>query len=98
MCGGLKLDLNAMLSQLKAFLEYLRLNRNLSVHTVRAYESDLSQFICFRAKALRWSADQVPLTDFDRDAVREFLIDLYERGLSARSQARKLAAIRMFGQ
>ena len=98
MRGGLRLDLNAMLSQLKVFLEYLRLNRNLSVHTVRAYESDLSQFICFRAKALRRSTDQVPLTDFDRDAVREFLIDLYERGLSARSQARKLAAIRMFGQ
>ena len=98
MCGGQKLDLNAMLSQLKAFLEYLRLNRNLSVHTVRAYKSDLNQFICFRAKALRRSADQVPLTDFDRDAVREFLVGLYERGLSARSQARKLAAIRMFGQ
>jgi len=97
-CGGLRLDLNAMLSQLKVFLEYLRLNRNLSVHTVRAYESDLSQFICFRAKALRRSADQVPLTDFDRDAVREFLIDLHDRGLSARSQARKLAAIRMFGR
>ena len=98
MCGGLKLDLNAMLSQLKAFLEYLRLNRNLSVHTVRAYESDLSQFICFRAKVLRRSADHVPLADFDRDAIRAFLQELYDRGLSGKSQARKLAAIRMFGQ
>ena len=98
MCGGLKLDLNAMLSQLKAFLEYLRLNRNLSVHTVRAYESDLSQFICFRAKVLRRSADQVPLTDFDRLAVREFLQELYDRGLTKESSSRKLSAIRMFGK
>ena len=30
---------------LKAFLEFLALNRNASAHTVRAYESDLSQFL-----------------------------------------------------
>ena len=30
---------------LKSFLQFLRLNRNLSPHTVRAYESDLTQFL-----------------------------------------------------
>ena len=36
-------------SHLKAFLQFLRLNRNASAHTVRAYESDLTQFIGYVA-------------------------------------------------
>ena len=35
----------ACTQHLKAFLQFLRLNRNASAHTVRAYESDLSQFL-----------------------------------------------------
>ena len=34
-----------MREQVKAFLEFLRLNRNVSPHTLIAYESDLAQFI-----------------------------------------------------
>jgi len=30
---------------LKEFLSYLRLNRNASAHTVRAYESDITQYL-----------------------------------------------------
>ena len=39
-------------SQLADFLDHLRLNENASAHTVRAYESDLSQFITFVAAHL----------------------------------------------
>ena len=35
---------------LSEFLEHLLLNENASAHTVRAYESDISQFIAFIAK------------------------------------------------
>ncbi len=34
-----------MTGHLKAFLQFLALNRNVSAHTVRAYDSDLSQFL-----------------------------------------------------
>ena len=40
-----------MLLHLKAFLQFLRLNRNASAHTVRAYESDLTQFLDHTAAA-----------------------------------------------
>jgi trimethylamine--corrinoid protein Co-methyltransferase len=34
-----------VVDQLKAFLKFLRLNRNVSPHTVRAYEGDLGQLL-----------------------------------------------------
>ena len=40
-----------MKEQVSEFLEHLLLNENASAHTVRAYESDLTQFVTFVAKA-----------------------------------------------
>ena len=87
-----------MRDQLHSFLDYLRLNRNASVHTARAYESDLSQFIDFLAESLGRPPARVRLADFDHLAVRGFLAALYRRGTSRASSARKLAAIRAFGR
>ena len=36
-----------MKDELEEFLDHLRLNENASLHTVRAYESDLTQFLEF---------------------------------------------------
>lgn len=81
-----------MKAQLEEFLEHLRLNENASLNTVRAYESDLSQFLLF----LRQAGGQ---TDgFDHHHIRDFMADLSRRGNSRASAARKLAAIRTFGK
>ncbi|HJO39108.1 MAG: tyrosine recombinase XerC [Vicinamibacterales bacterium] len=87
-----------MLSQLRSFLEFLRLNRNVSAHTLRAYESDLTQFVSFMADTLERPAESVGPAEFDQLAIRGFLADLYRRGNSRASSARKLAAIRAFGR
>ncbi len=87
-----------MLSQLRSFLEFLRLNRNVSAHTLRAYESDLTQFVSFMADPLERPAESVGPAEFDQLAIRGFLADLYRRGNSRASSARKLAAIRAFGR
>jgi integrase/recombinase XerC len=80
------------------FLEQLRLNDNASIHTVRAYESDLSQFLTFLASRVgRRRADLTP-DDFDHAHIREFLGELRSRGNTRSSAARKLAALRAFGR
>ena len=87
-----------MKEQLDSFLEYLALNDNASVHTVRAYESDLSQFLLFLATAAgKRRADLTP-DDFVHSHIRAFLADLHKRGNSRSSAARKLAAVRAFGK
>jgi integrase/recombinase XerC len=83
---------------LDEFLEHLRLNENASVNTVRAYDSDLTQFLAFLAeKAGRRRAELTP-GDFTHQSIREFMTDLHKRGNSRASAARKLAAIRTFGR
>jgi integrase/recombinase XerC len=84
--------------QLKAFLEHLRLNENASAHTVRAYESDLSQFLAFLASHLTRRVSDLTPDDLDHLNARAFLADLNKRGNSKASAARKLSAIRAFGR
>ena len=67
---------------LRAFLAYLRLNRNASVHTVRAYESDLDQFTTYLAADLKRPRPELQPADITRPMIRGFLADLFRRGES----------------
>ena len=87
-----------MKDQLAEFLDHLRLNENASAHTVRAYESDLSQFITFVAAHLNRRRPDLAASDFTHLNIRAFLGELHKRGNSRSSAARKLAAIRTFGK
>jgi integrase/recombinase XerC len=87
-----------MKGQLADFLDHLRLNENASAHTVRAYESDLTQFITFVAAELKRRRPDLLASDFNHLHIRAFLGDLHKRGNSRSSAARKLAAIRSFGR
>jgi integrase/recombinase XerC len=81
---------------LREFLEYLRLNRGASPHTVRAYDGDVTQFLEFlpihNGKPV---AGQEP-DDLDVAAIRSFLAELYRTHRSRKTAARKLASIRAF--
>jgi len=67
------------------FLCHLR-ERNSSPHTIKAYNSDLANFSAY-AGTLGWK-------QLDHIAIRGFLSQLYENGLSKTSVARSLAAVR----
>jgi integrase/recombinase XerC len=91
-------DRGALRQAIRDFIEYLRLNRNASEHTARAYESDLEQFV--RAIAVSSGRPRPSLTpaDFSPDNVRTYLSVLFHDGASRASAARKLAAIRTFAR
>jgi integrase/recombinase XerC len=73
------------------FLTHLDKERGQSPHTVKAYGRDLEAFteFCDRHYAGAWKWDTV-----DRLGLRGFLGDLQRRGLSKRSAARALSAVR----
>ena len=85
-----------MTEHLKAFLRFLALNRNVSPHTVRAYDSDLSQFIGHIAAGADIKRRDLTPAAIDREAIRAFLAHLHADGQSRSTAARKLAAIRTF--
>jgi len=67
------------------FLRHLR-EKNASPHTIKAYTGDLTNF-CAYSGARDWK-------QIDHIAIRGFLSQLYEKGLSKTSVARSLAALR----
>jgi integrase/recombinase XerC len=85
-----------MTAHLKAFLQHLRFNRNASGHTVRAYESDVSQFLGHVAAAAALKRSDLTPAHLDRQAIRNFLAELHARRQTRASAARKLAAVRTF--
>ncbi|MCX7381221.1 MAG: tyrosine recombinase [Alphaproteobacteria bacterium] len=74
----------------EAFLEMLAAERGAARNTLLAYEADLTDFAAF-AKA----RGELPARA-DADTLRAWLRGLDDAGLSARTAARKLSAIRQF--
>jgi integrase/recombinase XerC len=78
--------------EIAEFLLHLEKERQRSPHTVAAYRRDLAQFQDFCDRHYGdWS-----WTTVDRLGVRGFLADLQRRGLTKRSAARGLSAVRSF--
>ena len=73
------------------FLFYLEVERGLSKNTLEAYSRDLVRYMEFLETRGIMSADKISPA-----MVLDFLGFLKERGLSARSRARTLAALRTF--
>jgi len=81
------------------FLEYLRVERNFSAHTLRNYHGDLEAFFQFVASRKgtpgETAVDQLPFT-VDHQAIRAYLGQLYSARARPTTIARKLAALRSF--
>lgn len=80
-------------SEVAEFLTHLEKERDQSPHTVKAYRRDLDAFteFCDRHYGGRWKWESV-----DRLGMRGFLGELQRRGLSKRTAARSLSAVRSF--
>jgi integrase/recombinase XerC len=76
------------------FIRHLADGRQLSSHTVVAYRRDLTEFAAFLARY--YGGEEWTWGGVDRLALRAFLADMSRRGLSRRTIARKLSAVRSF--
>ena len=77
-------------SHVRAFLTHLRVERRLAAHTIESYARDLAALVAFGSTSRR-SVDRL-----DRRALESFIREQMTRGLSPRSVAREVAAIRGF--
>ena len=84
-----------MKETLRGFLQYLR-NRNVSPHTVAAYESDITQLLKFISQVKETQVDKIRPADVDVVAIRAFMSQLHRKRISASSAGRKLSAVRTF--
>ena len=81
------------------FLEFLELNRNVSPHTLRAYDTDLSSGWRSWPRGPDCRPSQVPLDGASTPtAFAAFSASLHDRGNSRASTARRLAAVRTFAR
>ncbi len=87
---GVLISSSSLRDGIDVFLAELR-RANASEHTVRNYESDLTQFLEYLTPP---DADPPPLDAIDTLIIREWLGSLYQQRLAAVSMRRKLAAVR----
>jgi integrase/recombinase XerC len=73
------------------YLQYLRVERNCSGHTLRNYSSDLAQFLAFLRAQPDGERELAAITHLD---IRGYLGELYAARLKSTSIGRKLAAVR----
>jgi len=84
---------SALLTAVEAFLHHLERERDASPHTVAAYRRDLHDAVAWldEAGVTRWR-------DAQSTHIRQHLTALQTNGLGKRSAARRLSALRSFGQ
>lgn len=77
---------------IKDFTSYLKIEKGLAANSVLAYENDVKKLEDF-ARARNLETDTITYTH-----LKEFVKELYDLGLSARSQARIISGVKQFFQ
>jgi integrase/recombinase XerD len=77
-------------AEIRAFLNYLRVDKGLSKNTIESYRRDMEKF------AVLIHQRNLAVRQITRRDVVDFLASLYRRGLDSRSVARHLATMRHF--
>jgi integrase/recombinase XerC len=81
----------------EAFWNYLVLHRNLSTHTLRAYQGDVKEFLDWLCQVpAPEAADAPPETEFWKDLPGQYTAHLNSRKLSRTSVVRKISSLKSF--
>ncbi|MGF7079828.1 tyrosine-type recombinase/integrase [Mucilaginibacter sp. UYCu711] len=78
---------------LARFIQYIKFEKRYSPHTVSAYQSDLDQFISFLNHPDQTITHPQEISHY---LIRNWMVELMNQGLSARSINRKIATLRKY--
>ncbi|MGI6713404.1 MAG: tyrosine recombinase XerC [Bacillota bacterium] len=87
------LNLDLLLEQ---FTAYLKVEKNVSPHTLEGYSHDLLEFAYFLAEQKSCQIEELKPDEVEYPSVRQFLAVLQKKGLKKTTIARKLASLRSF--
>ncbi len=87
------MDLKTFKNRIKDYLVFLEIEKNVSVHTLRAYQMDLFQLVKFWEKAK--SKENGIVLSFDQ-VMRRYVVSLFYKKIAKTTLARKLSSIRSF--
>ncbi|MCK0470743.1 tyrosine recombinase XerC [Halalkalibacter sp. APA_J-10(15)] len=76
---------------IQLFIQYLQMEKNCSIHTVRNYEGDLLHFAHFIEQL-----GVVCYTDVLSDHVKKYLTELFEKKYARKTVSRKISTLRSF--
>ena len=75
---------------IKGFKSYLKIERSLSDNSIQAYIRDIEKFASY---AIPLNLNEITIT---RENISDFIVELKNNGISARSQARIISGIKAF--
>jgi integrase/recombinase XerD len=85
-----------MREPINSFLNYLAVEKGYSEHTIAAYHNDLNGLADFASAEASKQGVTPSWTNFSRQSMLSYMLDLKERGYVATTTARKVAAARSF--
>jgi integrase/recombinase XerC len=88
------MDIQTFNEKKNEFIIYIEVEKNLSDHTKRAYQSDLEQFYRFWGKIIPSSTRVILI----RSALERFLVSLYHKKIDKNSIARKISCFQSFAK
>lgn len=75
---------------IKHFVSYLKMEKGLAENSIFAYQNDVTKLADFSITR------KIEATELTHELLKEFIAELYDLGLSARSQARIISGIKQF--
>ena len=75
---------------MRAYVRYLKLQRNMSANTLDAYQRDVQKLLQFLQR------EQISITDVELSNLQTFACGLHDIGVGPRSQCRILSGVRSF--
>src|SRR4030042_772423 len=76
----------------ESFLQYLKIEKRYSLHTIRSYQNDLGQFFTWLSEN---SIPEDP-AEISSHSIRAWIVSLMDKGITSVTVHRKISCLRVF--